>query len=617
MGKCSGRPMARRLLSDGYIMCMFFKKGSCLRILRRLAAALCISLFLQGAFAMRLCAQQASDWKQLPSDSLVAFVEKNYFSRGKITKEIIGELYSRASSTENFHLLSQCVYLDALTEYSQSYGHSQFASRIDSLLRVPAITKDAGNLLLLNYAKALTELSHGNFTVSFRYALEAHRLAEQTSDHKMFVGTAITLGNISPYVYDYEQSRHYYRLALENIEPNSIRWHRVRINYSRLLFMEEKYDSAIEVLRQPIEVLQQADEDPGLLVVAWLNMGSYYAALEQRDSAYACYRRSLSLLPEDGNKNMRVLLYENMGNYFRYRKDYRQAASYYREARRIALADSNLAQYASLAYELFVMFAERDMLDSSYHYLMEYNQLSYRVQQPMNMASQKDYVNMVMELSESRSQLAARTVSLKNRQMVILAVTSVAIIVTVVLLWLVALERRRRSRQTLLLKEIESQELSGQLENEKELKRLQEEKTEQKIRELTSYSLLLANKNNVLKAVKETAVKAKEENDGNGFDKIKRLIDTNLNMDNDYWEQFVGHFVQVAPHFFDNLKQHCPHLTPNEIKLCAYIRIGLSSKQIATLLSVSQESVNKNRYRLRKKLNLEKDVDLDELVAGF
>ncbi|MCM1531767.1 MAG: LuxR C-terminal-related transcriptional regulator [Bacteroides sp.] len=235
----------------------------------------------------------------------------------------------------------------------------------------------------------------------------------------------------------------------------------------------------------------------------------------------------------------------------------------------------------------------------------------------MDRESQKNYVNMVMELSESRSQLAERSLRLKNKQMVILAVTSLSVIVTVLLLWLVAVERRRRSRQTLLLKEIERQELAGQLENEKRISLLQKEKTEQKIRELTSYTLLLSNKNNVLRAVKETALKAGAEKDESGFDKIKRLVDSNLNMDNDYWEQFVAHFTQVAPHFFDNLKQTCPHLTPNEIKLCAYIRIGLSSKQIAQLLNLSQESVNKNRYRLRKKLNLEKEVDLDDLIAGL
>lgn len=569
------------------------------------------------AFLSLMPVTAATDYTRIPSDTLVAFVRQNYFSRGQQTEEMIRELYSRAQSTGDYHLLAQCVYLDALTEYSQSNGHSRFATRIDSLLVEPEMMRDARNRLLLIYAKALTELSSGNFMVAFRYALDAHHLAEETGDAKLLVETAITLGNISPYVYDYDQSRRYYELAMTRLDTGTLDWYRLQINYSRLLFLEEKYDSAIALLHKPIEALRRQGGDEGLLAVAWLNMGSYHSALNHRDSAYDCYKESLNLLQEGGNKNLRGILYANIGNYFRYKKDYAQARDYYDNARQIAVADSNLSLYASIAYDLSVFFSEQGMLDSSYHYLAEYNQLVYRQQQPMNIESQKNYVNMVMELSQSRSQLAERSVKLKNKQMVILGVTAVGIIVTVILLWLVALERRRRSRQTLLLKEIEHQELTNQLESEKEIRRLQEEKTEQKIRELTSYTLLLSNKNNVLRSVKETALKAKEEKDESGYDKIKRLIDTNLNMDNDYWEQFVGHFVQVAPHFFENLKQYGPHLTPNETRLCAYIRIGLSSKQIAQLLNLSQESVNKNRYRLRKKLNLEKDVDLDELIAGF
>ena len=155
------------------------------------------------------------------------------------------------------------------------------------------------------------------------------------------------------------------------------------------------------------------------------------------------------------------------------------------------------------------------------------------------------------------------------------------------------------------------------MEHEQEIQRLHEAQIEQKIRELTSYSLLLANKNNLLKTVEETAVKAQKEQDAGGYGQIKRLIDENLHMDGDYWEQFVGHFIQVAPHFFEELKQRFPDLTPNEIKLCAYIRIGMSSKQIAQMLNLSPESVNKNRYRLRKKLGLDKDTALDEIIAGL
>lgn len=552
----------------------------------------------------------------LPTDSILRLIKKTYFDRGAYAAELVRELYRRAYAAQDPDLLSVAIYWDALTEYSQRNDRIDLSVKIDSLLQMPDIVQNPHNRLLLNYAKALSELAYGNFAAAFRHALEAHRLSGAGGDSTLFIETAITLGNIGPYIQDYELSRHYYLLALDHTAENTPEHHRIQINYSRLLFLEEKYDSAIDGLQRLIPDIRQSG-DSGILAVCHLNLGSYYSALEQRDSAYAHYTRSLGLLPEGGNRNLRLLLYENIGNYFRYKKDYAQALGYYHEARQMALADSNISTYASLAYELSILFAQQEMSDSSYYYLSQYNNLISRTQQPHTVASYKQYADMVMELSDNRIKLSEQAVSLKNKQLVILGVTAAAIIVTVVLLWLVAMERRRRTRQTMLLKEIENRELSDQLEHEQEIQRLHEAQIEQKIRELTSYSLLLANKNNLLRTVEETAVKAKKEQDNNGYTQIKRLIDESLHMDGDYWEQFVGHFIQVAPHFFDRLKQRFPDLTPNETKLCAYIRIGMSSKQIAQMLNLSPESVNKNRYRLRKKLGLEKDTALDEIIAGL
>lgn len=552
----------------------------------------------------------------LSTDSILFLIKKNYFNHGDYAAELVRELYRRAYTGQDPDLLSVAIYWDALTEYSQRNDRSDLSVKIDSLLQMPDIVQNLHNRLLLNYAKALSELAYGNFTTAFRHALEAHRLSVSCGDSVLFVETASTLGNIGPYIQDYELSRHYYLLALDHTAENTPERHRIQINYSRLLFLEEKYDSAIDGLQRLIPDIRQSG-DSGILAVCHLNLGSYYSALEQRDSAYTHYTRSLGLLQNSGNRNLRLLLYENIGNYFRYKKDYAQALDYYHEARQMALADSNISTYASLAYELSILFAQQEMSDSSYYYLSQYNNLISRTQQPHTVASYQQYADMVMELSDNRIQLSEQAVSLKNKQLVILGVTAAAIIVTVVLLWLVAMERRRRTRQTMLLKEIENRELSDQLEHEQEIQRLHEAQIEQKIRELTSYSLLLANKNNLLRTIEVTAVKAKKEQDANGYTQIKRLIDENLHMDGDYWEQFVGHFIQVAPHFFDRLKQRFPDLTPNETKLCAYIRIGMSSKQIAQMLNLSPESVNKNRYRLRKKLGLEKDTALDEIIAGL
>ena len=76
------------------------------------------------------------------------------------------------------------------------------------------------------------------------------------------------------------------------------------------------------------------------------------------------------------------------------------------------------------------------------------------------------------------------------------------------------------------------------------------------------------------------------------------------------YQVFFSNFEKLYPHFKENLNKVSKHLTANELKLSAFLKLNLSSKEIASLLNIAPESVDKARYRLRKKLNLSNDDDL-------
>ena len=79
-------------------------------------------------------------------------------------------------------------------------------------------------------------------------------------------------------------------------------------------------------------------------------------------------------------------------------------------------------------------------------------------------------------------------------------------------------------------------------------------------------------------------------------------------------ENFFSNFEKLYPNFKDSLFKIAPNLTANELKLCAFIRLNLSSKEISNLLNITPDSVNKARYRLRKKLNLSAKDDLTNFI---
>lgn len=91
--------------------------------------------------------------------------------------------------------------------------------------------------------------------------------------------------------------------------------------------------------------------------------------------------------------------------------------------------------------------------------------------------------------------------------------------------------------------------------------------------------------------------------------KITRTIESDIQLDEN-WEQFENYFDQVHENFFKRLRLKYPELTPKDQKLCAYLRMNLTTKEIAPLMNISVRGVEISRYRLRKKLNLNSEVNL-------
>jgi len=138
-----------------------------------------------------------------------------------------------------------------------------------------------------------------------------------------------------------------------------------------------------------------------------------------------------------------------------------------------------------------------------------------------------------------------------------------------------------------------------------------------KKKELTTHALHLAKKNEVLESIKQKveALK-KEESVKNGYQNLIRTIDFDLQDDNN-WKNFSRYFEEVHKDFNSNVKARFPEVTPNELRLLALLKMNLSSKEIANILNISHEGIKKARYRLRKKLNIQTEDSLQDLVLSL
>lgn len=158
-------------------------------------------------------------------------------------------------------------------------------------------------------------------------------------------------------------------------------------------------------------------------------------------------------------------------------------------------------------------------------------------------------------------------------------------------------------------------------ENEKEIIRLKNESLKNEIKlkskQLANTAISLVKKNETLLHLKDELLSNKTNfNNQYSFKKLIKQIDNSIEHE-DGWELFEYNFNQVHEEFFNQLKASFPSLTHKDLKICAYLRMNMSSKEIAPLLNISIRGVETNRYRLKIKLGIPKEGSLRGFLQNF
>jgi DNA-binding CsgD family transcriptional regulator len=133
-----------------------------------------------------------------------------------------------------------------------------------------------------------------------------------------------------------------------------------------------------------------------------------------------------------------------------------------------------------------------------------------------------------------------------------------------------------------------------------------------KNKELAVSTMSLIKKNEFLTNIKNQL----KESESSKVKSVIKTIDKDINEEYN-WNLFKEAFNNADKDFFKAVKSKHPDLTSNDLKLCAYLRLNLSSKEIAPLLNISVKSVEIKRYRLRKKMLLSREVNLAEYILAI
>ncbi|MFY0598925.1 MAG: hypothetical protein JXR03_04590 [Cyclobacteriaceae bacterium] len=178
-------------------------------------------------------------------------------------------------------------------------------------------------------------------------------------------------------------------------------------------------------------------------------------------------------------------------------------------------------------------------------------------------------------------------------------------------------KRYYRGQQAKLIEKNKKEIELTKLQSEKEIIDLKNEQLKKdyvsKSNEVAASAISIVKKNELLMQIKD---KLKQIEGTTGLAPVIKIIDRNLNHDEN-WELFKEAFDNADREFFKKIKELHSDLSPNDLKLCAYLRLNLSSKEIAPLFNISPRSVEIKRYRLRKKMNLGSNENLTNYILDI
>ncbi|MDO5980073.1 transcriptional regulator [Flavivirga spongiicola] len=183
------------------------------------------------------------------------------------------------------------------------------------------------------------------------------------------------------------------------------------------------------------------------------------------------------------------------------------------------------------------------------------------------------------------------------------------------------IDKEQEALHKKLIKEQEELLKEKAIENDKKIVQLKNDslKNEVKLKskQLANTAMALVKKNESMLEIKNELIKNKT-----GFEnalmykRLLRKIDNSIGHE-DEWQLFEYNFNQVHEEFFNQLKSKHPQLTHKDLKICAYIKMNLLTKEIAPLMNVSIRGLETHRYRLKRKLNLKNDKSLGDYLRNF
>lgn len=599
-----------------------------------------------------LILQSTVSFSQL--DSLQIIVESTFNQREKaiifneladkyLDKDIVtSQKYADSARIIGYSLSDYNIISNSYVNLANSY---YFQGNLDSSLyffqksyHSISKTKNKNEIAAALNRLGLVHEAKSDYSTAASFYYKALNIYEETLKYK---GLAEVLNNIAVIndalgltedaLINYNKSLKYFDLA-KVVEGKA----NVYNNIATLYGAKGNTDTASYYLKKAINIFVQYNRTSEA-ATAYLNAASLYQETGKDDMAELYIDSALIFYKHTNNIQGIANVYSEEANRLSQKGDFRNAITLLDKSLELREKVGNLSAQTQVLFQISTVYAENGNFEKALEFYQKHIELRDSIldNKTKTLISELN-IKYETEKKDKEITILKKETEIKKTHNYLLVFIISALIIFVALLFFflrtkikllssqkdyyeqleefnrLKLDKQKTERK-LLEKEIKTQHQINEFQKHK-----LETELELSKRELVTTTMQVLNKNKTLTEIKEhlSGLILSDSENKKTYKGLSQMISDNIHLDSD-WEQFKMHFEKVNIGFFDNLQQAYPELSQGDLKVCAYIKIKLSSKEIAQMMNISPAGINKRLYRIRKKMQLEPHSNISENLSRY
>lgn len=424
----------------------------------------------------------------------------------------------------------------------------------------------------------------GNYEKASEILYECLQLSEQINDQVTKVRVLNSIGIIHHHQKNYDKALEYYfkSLTIAKQIGYSKGIARGLNNVAAIYGTQGKFGKVVQYLRESIELNLRLN-NMDLVGVNYLNFGYYFQEMQQYDSALYYYNKSLGIYENLDNISSIISAKIFLAEYYLEVGDLEKSKQYAEQS----LYESRANGLKRFVYEIAIILKKSYAIQNDSIKSLHYQVLELQMKDSLNIEeSQTELSKLELQYELQKEDQKQHIIQQRKDLINIIVLISLIFIIIVIILFL----GRLRIKSRAMMLENDKLEMNLELRN----------------KELTANVMSIMKKNETLskiasklKLIQKEAVKDETKL---AIKKITREL--NRAVDEEPWEEFELRFKQVHSDFYNKLIDRFPTLSPQEQRLCAFLRLNMTTKEISEITGQRTSTIEMARTRLRKKLGI-------------